>query len=136
MKYNHFTDREFYQSLEEHEINDVIFSDTLRDNRDELRAILNTIRDALGQPIIITSWYRDAMHNKKAGGVQNSQHLDGSAVDISARNNALLLSTIQSLCKHGLLELGQVISYGRTSIRFIHISLPTRGKVNQFLQYD
>ena len=135
MKYNYFQDAEFYTHLSPWEMNDVLFSDTLRANRDELRAILNKIRVALGLPITVTSWYRDAQHNEKAGGAKNSQHLNGEAVDIKCQNNALLLSTIQSLCKHGL-ELGQIITYGRTTIRFIHISLSTRGRVNQFLSYE
>lgn len=32
-------------------------------------------------PVIVTSWFRDPVSNQKAGGVSNSKHLEGHAVD-------------------------------------------------------
>lgn len=43
---------------------------------------LDKIRMAWGSPIGITSWYRPADVNAEVGGVSNSQHILGSAVDI------------------------------------------------------
>ncbi len=44
---------------------------------------LKALHKELGYPkIIITSGYRNAKHNKEVGGVKNSQHLYGNAVDI------------------------------------------------------
>ena len=43
---------------------------------------LQKLRDRLGKPVIITSGYRTAAHNKKVGGAPKSQHLYGTAVDI------------------------------------------------------
>ena len=44
---------------------------------------LDLIRAQFGnKPITITSWYRDPVSNRKVGGVRNSQHLLGWAVDI------------------------------------------------------
>lgn len=43
---------------------------------------LQTLRMRLGRPITINSGYRNATHNKKVGGVANSQHLEGRAADI------------------------------------------------------
>jgi len=43
---------------------------------------LDKIRDAWGSPIGVTSWYRPQQVNSEVGGVSNSQHLTGSAVDI------------------------------------------------------
>jgi Peptidase M15 len=37
------------------------------------------------RPIIITSWYRDPVSNRRVGGVRNSQHLLGWAADIQVR---------------------------------------------------
>lgn len=135
MRYNYFQDSEFYALLSPKELVTVYNNDQLRENRDELRAILNEIRKSFGQPITINSWFRDPEHNELAGGKPSSQHLCGEAVDITSCNNDLLMATIRSLCKHGM-ELGQIIQYGSTVIRFIHISLATRGKVNQFLRYE
>ncbi len=43
---------------------------------------LQKLRDLIGKPIIITSGYRTPEYNKKVGGVKNSYHLHGKAVDI------------------------------------------------------
>lgn len=44
--------------------------------------ILQPLRDWFGHPISISSGYRCPELNKKAGGVKNSQHLSGEAVDL------------------------------------------------------
>jgi uncharacterized protein YcbK (DUF882 family) len=38
-------------------------------------------RDQLGRPMIITSWYRDPKTNAAVGGVVNSRHIVGDAID-------------------------------------------------------
>jgi hypothetical protein len=44
---------------------------------------LDVIRRDFGdRPIIVTSWYRDPTSNRAVGGVRNSQHKRGWAVDI------------------------------------------------------
>lgn len=44
---------------------------------------LDTIRSQFGnRPITVNSWYRDPVSNRAVGGVRNSQHLWGWAVDI------------------------------------------------------
>lgn len=43
---------------------------------------LDKIREEWGSPIGVTSWYRPPAINKSVGGVSNSQHINGSAVDI------------------------------------------------------
>ena len=43
---------------------------------------LDIIRTKWGKPIGVTSWYRPYLVNAEVGGVQNSQHILGSAVDV------------------------------------------------------
>lgn len=43
---------------------------------------LQKARDQIGRPFMITSWYRPEPFNTIAGGVSNSQHLGGRAVDL------------------------------------------------------
>lgn len=43
---------------------------------------LDRVRDAFGQPIIVTSWYRPERINRAVGGVRNSTHIQGLAADI------------------------------------------------------
>lgn len=43
---------------------------------------LDKIREEWGKPIGVTSWYRPTAINRRVGGVSNSQHINGSGVDI------------------------------------------------------
>ena len=43
---------------------------------------LDKIREALGHPIRVTSWYRPPAVNREVGGARFSQHINGNAVDI------------------------------------------------------
>lgn len=45
---------------------------------------LQQLRDYLGVPITINSGYRSPSHNAAVGGAKNSQHMYGTAADISA----------------------------------------------------
>lgn len=52
----------------------------------ELIIKLEELRKLCGnRPIVITSGYRCSIHNKEVGGVANSQHLYGNAVDIKIK---------------------------------------------------
>lgn len=44
--------------------------------------ILQPLRDAMGEPIKIGSGYRSLALNNAVGGVRNSQHMKGEAVDL------------------------------------------------------
>ena len=44
--------------------------------------ILQPLREAMGEPIKIGSGYRSPALNKAVGGVSNSQHMKGEAVDL------------------------------------------------------
>ena len=48
----------------------------------ELVELLQKIRDHFGKPVVISSGYRTAKHNKAEGGATYSQHLYGMAADI------------------------------------------------------
>lgn len=55
---------------------------------DELVTALQLIRDFAGVPIIITSTFRSPSYNNEVGGVSDSLHLQGRAIDfVFARNN-------------------------------------------------
>ena len=55
---------------------DPVFVDT------ELVRVLQSIRDHFGKPVVLTSAYRTAAHNKAVGGATYSQHCYGRAADI------------------------------------------------------
>lgn len=50
--------------------------------KDGIKMIADEIREHFGKPAIITSATRCAKHNKTVGGVSNSRHLEGKAIDI------------------------------------------------------
>lgn len=43
---------------------------------------LQVARNQIGKPFVVTSWFRPEPFNSKAGGVPNSIHLNGGAVDV------------------------------------------------------
>lgn len=133
-KYCFFSSREFTRLLSKDEIQQVKTNLQTLDYLDEWKVRLSIIRAAFGGPVFINSWYRDEEHNKRVGGNPTSQHLDGSAVDIDSRDNARLFATIKQLQREGM-DFGQIITYGSGQYRFLHLSLPTRNKINEYLQY-
>ena len=61
------------------------------------------IRDRSGEPLKINSGCRCVIHNKSVGGVYNSYHLRGFAVDIGSRTSVIkLLKIIEVLYSGGL----------------------------------
>lgn len=71
-----------------------------------------------GSPIFITSGYRNKEHNKEVGGVPNSYHLLGEAVDIR------LPSTQQKAQK--LIKALQDAGFGGIGVYSAHIHADTR----------
>ena len=60
----------------------------------ELVFILQRLRDTINRPVIVTSGYRCVRHNKEVGGVENSYHLQGLAVDIAVDMNLERLANL------------------------------------------
>lgn len=93
------------------------------DNLNRLADYLDTIREKLGKPILVSSGYRCPMLNKAVGGVANSQHQKGLAAD-------LVCSDMKSLEKV-LRETGgfdQLIKEHRKGSKsfWFHVSVCTR----------
>ena len=51
-----------------------------------LAKYLDEVRKLWGSPIVVTSWYRPPQINAAVGGVRNSQHISGRAVDVYPLN--------------------------------------------------
>lgn len=52
---------------------------------DETVRILQAVRDYFGRPVTINSAYRTPTYNKRVGGASKSQHVVGTACDISVK---------------------------------------------------
>lgn len=94
--------------------------------------VLEPARERLGKPIVVNSGFRCPVHNAAVGGVANSQHMKGEAVDITCEDNKRLAEIIEQLGKYD-----QLIRYKRPggSIRFIHVSWKRNG-VNRKMVFD
>lgn len=71
-----------------------------------------------GSPIFVTSAYRTKESNKGVGGVPNSQHLYGTAVDIRMPNSATQLNKlIWALSQAGFTSIGVYDSHCHADTR-------------------
>ena len=85
--------------------------------------LLDPIREAWGEPIVVSSGYRCKELNTLIGGVKNSHHLLGCAADIIAGNRAdhrKLFKLIVKMHQEGQIRFTQLIWEGDG--RWIHIS--------------
>lgn len=84
--------------------------------------ILEPLRTAIGQPILINSGYRCKQVNMGVGGVATSHHLLGLAADINFDNETQLNAMIRALHNNKHLDLA-LIERSKSS-RWLHVQLP------------
>ena len=85
--------------------------------------LLDPIREAWGEPIVVSSGYRCKELNTLVGGAKNSHHMLGCAADIIAGNKAdhrRLFNLIQQMQQQGKIRFTQLIL--EDDGRWIHIS--------------
>ena len=85
--------------------------------------LLDPIREAWGEPIVVSSGYRCKELNALVGGAKNSHHMLGCAADLIAGNKAdhrRLINLIQQMQQEGRIKFTQLILEGDG--RWIHIS--------------
>lgn len=97
-----------------------------------VKDILQPIRDRYGKPIYVNSGYRSPALNKAVGGVANSEHLTGNAVDITSANNKELWALILDMIKKKEIVVGQLID--EKKLKWVHISRPSAKHTNQILK--
>lgn len=91
------------------------------------RSVLDPLRDAVGGPLHVSSWYRSPERNAATPGASStSQHLTGEAADVwaagfSARELADLLDRLE-------LPFDQLIAYTPERGGHVHVSLSADGR--------
>ena len=88
-----------------------------------VQQLLDPIREAWGEPIVVSSGYRCKELNTLIGGVKNSHHMLGCAADIIAGNRAdhrRLFKLIQQMHGEGRIKFTHLIWEGDG--RWLHIS--------------
>ena len=83
--------------------------------------MLDLARDHAGIPFIITSGKRSIEHNKEVGGVADSSHISGLAVDIRAGDDTTRAKVLMGLIKAGFQRIGIYSSH-------IHADIDTSKK--------
>lgn len=91
---------------------------------------LQPVRDLIKKPMIITSGFRNSTVNKLVGGVSNSQHLYGQAVDFVI--NGMTPAQIVDIIKKSNIEFDQLIN---EYDKWVHISFNRGKNRKQVLKY-
>lgn len=78
--------------------------------------VLQPLRNELKSPIIVSSGYRCPKLNKYIGGVSNSQHIEGKAVDIVVPS--MTVDELFNFIKKSSVEYDQLIHEGT----WVHLS--------------
>tara|TARA_R110001583_G_scaffold41335_2_gene131606 strand:+ start:14733 stop:15122 length:390 start_codon:yes stop_codon:yes gene_type:complete len=88
-----------------------------KENMDiNLLMIIDNMRNKSGIPYKITSGYRDEKYNASIGGVKNSSHCKGLAVDIAAPTSKAKFLIIEAALHFGIQRIG-------VGSNFIHIDI-------------
>ena len=85
--------------------------------------LLDKAREELAMPITVTSGYRSEAVNRRVGGVANSQHTKGEAVDLVCGDNAKLFNILKTM------NFDQLIWEKGNNIQpaWVHVSLKRIG---------
>jgi len=89
--------------------------------------ILQPIRDKFGV-VVVNSGFRSGSVNSAIGGVATSQHCFGEAADIDVPG--VNVGMVFAWCKANL-KFGQCIDESANDKKWLHISLPRLGGMNQ-----
>lgn len=122
--FSHFLSKELFPNCSVSEIGEC-FQNGFADNLLNLVSLLDEFRDFVNLPVVITSSFRNNIHNDRVGGKKLSQHLCGSAIDFSV--TGLEFERVKLLFKHFLEKtafkdmIGQVLFYNKRE--FIHVAL-------------
>jgi zinc D-Ala-D-Ala carboxypeptidase len=84
--------------------------------------MLDTAREIAGVPFVITSGYRAPTDNKTAGGVDNSLHCQGLAVDLRAPGGLLRERMLWGLAHAGFKQVGLYTAH-------IHVELDPKDTI-------
>jgi Peptidase M15 len=111
-------------SASEFDVNEAVPSQYY-DNRDAVATMLQSFRDMISSPIVVTSCYRDSSRNTDVGGATDSQHLTASAADVKfplVSQYAVATALLAAEQNGGAPQYSQCIFY--TDSDHAHIGLP------------
>lgn len=83
---------------------------------EKLMTMLDSVRESVGRPVVITSGVRCRDHNDTVGGVRGSEHMSGEGADIACGNSRERFEIIGAALGAGFNRIG----IART---FIHLGV-------------
>ena len=97
--------------------------------------VLQPIRDRIGKPFNISSWYRSPALNKAVGGVATSSHLTGMAVDFNIEGMTTKQSydAVLLALKNLWIPFDQLLceKNTKTGATWVHLGIRKTGNRNQ-----
>ena len=109
--------------------------DVIANARKLASLVLQPIRERIGMPFDVTSWYRSPQLNKAIGGVSTSAHLTGMAVDFTVRGMTAKESfeAVLVALKDLRIQYDQIIlEYNpKTGGRWVHLGWRKQGNRNE-----
>lgn len=90
--------------------------------------ILQPLRDAIAEPIGISSGFRSVALNAAVGGASNSQHLKGEAADIDIKGNKSKGKQWFNYIKNNLPYDQLIWEHNKQGVYWIHVSHRADGK--------
>ena len=96
-------------------------------------AVLDPLREAIGQPIQVNSGYRGPKLNQRIGGASNSQHVEGKAADLQAAGMPVL-ELFKRIIRLGL-PFDQLIYEAKSqTAKWVHVSHSAGGNHGQIMK--
>lgn len=118
----HFNIHDIFHNCSSDEILNALDDSTIYYNIQFALHHLDLLRTFVDIPFLVTSWYRDEIHNTRVGGVPNSQHIEGLAIDFRVKRHYFLITCVEEILRRPELSrlfcIDQFIIYDT----FFHIS--------------
>ena len=97
--------------------------------------VLQPVREKIGMPFDVSSWYRSPALNKAVGGSVTSSHLTGMAVDFTIRGMTAqeTFDAVLVALKDMRIQFDQLIleHNTKTGARWVHLGWRKRGNRNE-----
>lgn len=116
-------------------INNSAPQDVIGNARRFAQLVLQPVREKIGMPFDVSSWYRSPSLNKAVGGSATSSHITGMAVDFTIREMTAqeTFDAVLVALKDLRIQYDQLIleHNTKTGARWVHLGWRKRGNRNE-----
>lgn len=97
---------------------------------------MDAVRELLGQPIHVNSWYRSPKVNAAVGGASKSQHMKGEAVDFVCPQVGTPAEVAEKIMSSGIQFDQLLIEFPESSSPWVHISFCDQPRRQALITHD